>query len=104
MIERLKKSIPADDVRKIDNFPRDPIDCAMLIFEIRYGNQFMPRHKILSSPMKKGIIKEYEPFITKIHEGDDVYYYSNIAVLSGSAGFVIVRDGEVIEKTYSIKS
>lgn len=104
MIEQLKEIIPALSVKKIDDFPTCPFEWANLLMKIHYGNAFAPRHTNYSEPMKNHIRKEYDPFIAELIEGDEVYYYDSTSAFCGWAGFIIVRDGKIVARTYSIKS
>ena len=40
--------------------------------------------------------KGFEDFVSVIMEGDEIWEYDDIKFLSGSAGYVIIRNDEVI--------
>ena len=42
--------------------------------------------------------KEFENFVSAIMEGDEIWEYNDIRCLSGSAGYVIIRNVEVINQ------
>jgi hypothetical protein len=83
-----------------NNYFESAGDCSR---EVLAERSYLNLIKDTEGKIRKKVYEQFDSFIAK-HGAENVFYYNDIRVLSGTAGYLAVKDGLICERVILIRS